>query len=74
MALDSPITATALAGETIDELVWRVLGKGAGAVEAVITANPGLAGHGHALKAGESVLIPLEADAPVSSDMVQLWS
>lgn len=34
------VTATALAGETMDALVWRALGNIPGAVEVAIELNP----------------------------------
>lgn len=74
MTLASPLPAFAQPGETVDALVWRVLRKGAGAVEAVLAANPGLAGIGLILPAGTEVLLPVQADAPVVRDMIQLWS
>lgn len=65
----------ALQGETIDALVWRVLGKSSGAVEVVLEANRGLADLGAILPEGTVVLIPGVADATAEEvAMVQLWT
>lgn len=65
--------AHALQGECLDALVWRATGRGSGAVEAVLGANPGLADTSTALAEGRAVTIPDLAAAPVSIDQIQLW-
>jgi phage tail protein X len=72
-ALAAPMTVTAQDGETLDALVWRVLGRGPGAVEPVLEANPGLADLGCVLPRGRKVLIPVAADAPAATPSVSLW-
>lgn len=68
-------TVHARQGETVDALVWRVRGAGSGAVEAVLEANPGLAGLGQRLADGTPVRIPAVADrAAETAPLVQLWS
>ncbi|NBC35552.1 phage tail protein [Novosphingobium sp. FSY-8] len=67
-------TATALSGETVDELCWRVLGKTAAVTEQVLALNPGLAALGPRLPGGTVVVLPALADtASATIDIVQLW-
>lgn len=66
-------TVTALAGESLDALVWRETGQGAAAVERVLEANPGLAAGADALAEHTAVILP---DLPATAgtvDVVQLW-
>lgn len=65
---------TALAGETVDGLVWRALGTRLGSVEATLEANPGLASRGPALPEGLVVNVPLPAASAPDVPLVQLWS
>ena len=60
---------TAEAGETVDALVWRAIGRGSGAVEQVLDVNPGLAA-GEVLAAGREVIIPGAAVAKGLSNSV----
>ena len=71
--LTAPMTVPALAGETVDALVWRVLGLGASAVEQVFQANPNLADAGLFLARGQPVVLPVSATAPAVTPLVQLW-
>lgn len=59
--------------EALDALVWRATGKCAGALEAVLAANPGLAAMGDVLPEGAVVFIPAAAVEPVSRPLIQLW-
>lgn len=70
----SSMTVRANAGETIDALVWRALRRGPSAVEAVLQANPHLAGQGLFLPAGLAVEIPAAASAPATRPMINLWN
>lgn len=72
--LVAPITVEALADETLDELVHRVLAKGSPAVEHVLEANPNLADFGLHLPRGQAVVIPTVASAPADTPMIQLWT
>lgn len=77
MSLNQAQTVTAYAGESLDALVWRVLGRGPGAVETILRANRGLAEIAEALPEGHQVIIPIEADAetaPSAEKLIQLWS
>lgn len=66
------VIATAMAGETLDALLWRTIGTIA--VEPVLAANPGLAEVGPILPEGRAVLIPDTAAAPTATvPLVQLW-
>lgn len=63
-----------IAGETVDALVWRAVGKGPGAVEAVLEANPGLAARGPVLVEGQLVAIPtVKASEAAVVPLIQLW-
>jgi phage tail protein X len=70
----APITITAHAGETVDALVWRAIGAGAGVVESVYEANPRLAELGPFLPEGTPVNVPLPSAAAPETPLVQLWS
>jgi phage tail protein X len=67
------LTVHARQEETLDELVWRIIGGGAAAVEAVLFANRGLAGLGPALPEGTPVIIPDTNPAPEPLPLIQLW-
>ncbi|MES2042602.1 MAG: tail protein X [Pseudomonadota bacterium] len=67
------MTVAARQAEPLDELVWRSIGGGAAAVEAVLAANRGLAGLGPALPEGTLVIIPDTNPAPEPLPLVQLW-
>lgn len=64
---------TALQGESIDALIWRATGQGAGAVELVLEANPGIAETSAALAEGTPVSIPDLPSTPAEVALVQLW-
>ena len=66
-------TATALAGEPLDALVWRETGQGAGAVEAVLEANPGVAALAAALPEHTPVMLPELPATAATLAVVQLW-
>lgn len=68
------LTELSQAGETVDQLVWRVLGRGASAVEAVLEDNPGLADLGLFLPRGVAVRIPVASAGPAVTPLVQLWT
>lgn len=72
--LNAPLPVEAHEDEPIDALVYRVLRKGAGAVEEVLKVNPNLADLGPLLPRGTRVVIPVAASGPVERPMVQLWS
>lgn len=66
--------ATALDGETVDEICWRTLGRTAAVTEQVLTLNSGLAALGPRLPAGTSVILPESAAlAPDIRETVKLW-
>jgi phage tail protein X len=67
-------TATAMDGETVDEICHRVLGKTAAVTEQVLELNPGLAEHGPRLPGGMAVILPDASAAQTATiDIVQLW-
>jgi len=62
--------------DTVDALIWRYLGDGAGYVEQTLELNPGLAQHGAVLPSGLIVTLPEAAASTATatvSDIVQLW-
>ncbi len=62
-----------LYGETVDQVCRRVYGSEAGHVEAVLVANPGLAGRPKRLPAGLQIRLPV-ATAKTSTDpVIKLW-
>ncbi|MCP2016834.1 tail protein X [Qipengyuania citrea] len=66
--------ATAQAGETVDAICWRVLGRTAGVTEQVFELNPGLADLGAQLPGGTNVTLPdLAATALPARQIVKLW-
>lgn len=67
------IRVFALAGESLDALVWRATGSAAGAVEATLAASPGLAAISIALPEGTEVEIPDNAPPAAPIDIIQLW-
>lgn len=70
----APMIEYAQADETVDALVFRVLGKGASAIEDVLEANPNLADLGLFLPLGQRVVIPVAALGPETTPMIQLWT
>lgn len=70
------VTATALQGETLDALCWRVLGQTAGGVvEQALRLNRDLADAGAFLAEGQAVILPAQTTpAAATLDIVQLWS
>ena len=70
----SSVRVAAHAAEPLDSLVWRTIGAGAGLVETVLEANPGLGELGATLPEGTLVVIPLPAAAAPTAPLVQLWS
>jgi phage tail protein X len=73
MAGSPAFTAFADQGETVDELVWRMIGTGSPAVEKVLDANRDLAALGARLPEGTPVFFPAIDAAPAQLDQVQLW-
>ncbi|WP_438852504.1 tail protein X [Brevundimonas nasdae] len=74
MALAADLIVQAHGGETLDALIWRILGRGPGAEELVLAANPGLANIAASLPEGARVLIPAAADTPAATlKQVELW-
>lgn len=67
-------TATALAGDTVDAICWRELGRTRAVTEQVLALNPGLAALGPTLPAGTVVTLPeLAQAAPAVLETVKLW-
>lgn len=66
-------TASAHQGETVDALVWRVLGAGSGTVEQVLELNRDIAALGPVLPEGQTVILPVTPSSPPTREIVQLW-
>lgn len=60
-------------GDMIDQIALKAYGRTAGATEAVLAANPHLAGHPSRLPAGLIVTLPEIVTAAVRPT-VRLWS
>ena len=68
------LTATAMNGETVDAICWRVLGRTRNVTEQVLNMNPGLAALGTRLPAGTQVVLPETARLePAVRETVNLW-
>jgi phage tail protein X len=62
-------------GDTLDGLLWRERGLGPAALPGVLAANRGVAKLGAVLPIGTAIDVPpAAAAAPVTRDLVQLWS
>jgi len=59
-------------GDMVDWICWKHYGRQAGAVEAVLDANPGLAKLGPVLPAGTIIELPVLPD-PSRNGTVRLW-
>lgn len=59
-------------GDTLDRLVWERYGQRAGALEATLQANRGIADVGAVLPVGTRVSLPEIAPEPASTT-VRLW-
>jgi phage tail protein X len=59
-------------GDMVDAICWRYYGRTAGAVEAVLDANPGLADRGPVLDAGVVIELP-DLPEPEPDQGVSLW-
>ena len=69
-------TATALAGERLDTLCYRVLGTTTGGVvEDALTLNPGMAANGPFIAEGTVVTLPdVPTATPTTVETVELWT
>lgn len=66
--------ATALSGETLDAICWRILGRTQGVTEQALAMNPGLAALGPKLPEGIAVTLPEATEtAPPIRETVKLW-
>lgn len=65
-------TARAQAGETVDALCYRVLGRSAGCVEQTYEMNRGLADGGPILAEGQLIALP-DLVPDLAPARVQLW-
>lgn len=65
-------TVTAIQGDTLDLICQRHLGTTAGAVEAALTLNPGLADLGPVLPIGTAVTLPAKP-ARAIAPTIKLW-
>ncbi len=72
MQTAAPTSASALAGETMDAICWRVLGTTNGTVEQALELNPAFAA-GVILPEGAAIFLPsIVAESPIET--VQLWN
>jgi phage tail protein X len=66
-------TYTTKDGDTLDAICWKHYGQQSGAVEAVLSANPGLAAKGPIFEAGVTMVLPA-IDTSGKTEGVSLWS
>lgn len=67
--------ATAIQGDTLDLICWRVLGRTDGVVEAAYDLNRGLAAAGPVLAEGTVVILPDSVPATSAArETVNLWN
>lgn len=72
--MSDTITATAHEGETIDALIWRVLGAGTSVLQTVLDLNRDLADLGQILPTGQIVILPrLTTETVKTVKMINLW-
>lgn len=64
---------TAHAGEPLDALIWRSLGRVTGVEEAVLDGTPGLAAIAEALPEGQAITLPDLDPGPAEIELIQLW-
>lgn len=61
-------------GDTVDYIAWAQYGSQLSQViDAVLSANPGIADHGPTLPAGITMTLPDVDTSPTGSDGVSLW-
>ena len=58
MTTEPPVRYRTRDGDVVDEICWRYYGSRPGAAEAVLAANPGLAGRGVVLAGGLVIVLP----------------
>ncbi|WP_026756666.1 tail protein X [Sediminimonas qiaohouensis] len=66
-------TIRAQQGDMVDAICRRAYGDESGFVEAVLDANPGLAGLGPVLPEGTQVFLPEAQPEPTQAPLVTLW-
>lgn len=72
--MTATFTATALQGETLDELCWRVLGQTEFVVEQALELNRDLAEQGVRLREGQAIILPVRLpDKVPEHKIIQLW-
>lgn len=59
-------------GDMVDWICWKHYGRQAGAVEAVLEANPGLADYGAILPSNVIITLP-DIELPESEEIIRLW-
>lgn len=57
----------------LDRICWEYYGHQAGAVEAVLEANPGLGDQGTVFTAGKEIILPDLEPAASDTSTVKLW-
>lgn len=60
-------------GDSVDYICWKHYGQQSGAVEAVYSANPGLADLGALLPAGIIIVLPELAKPAETVRVIRLW-
>ena len=66
-------TLTTIDGDTADLVAFRTYGVTAGATEALLSANPGLAARGAVLGQGVVIVLPDLPAVVMGGPVVRLW-
>lgn len=66
-------THISVMGDTVDLVAWKVGGRTRDLTEAILEANPGLAGLGPLLPIGTKVVVPDVAEEATAPTTVNLW-
>lgn len=66
-------THISVMGDTVDLVAWKVVGRTRDLTEAILEANPGLAGLGPLLPIGTKVVVPDVAEEATAPATVNLW-
>jgi phage tail protein X len=68
-----PSVEEVVEGDTVDLVAWKLAGRTADVVEAILAANPGLAALGPILPIGTAVIVPEVAATTATPATVALW-
>ena len=68
------MNVTAIAGDTLDLLCWRHLGRTEGVTEQTLALNPGLSASGPKLNEGQVIMLPeITIAVAATRKITNLW-